>query len=184
MLLPDSYRHLWQSIISPWRPRERTNTQGAPIFSRGQGPYSYDLTLGTRIKVPNLTKISILDPKHMEPDDWIALNIAIPGYYDIPANGSILASIEEHLDIPLTHLALFLGKSSYARCSVHPHITPGEPGWSGHLVVEIANLLHRPVRIYAGEGIAAMVLLRGESVPERGYEGPYQHQDILTTTRL
>lgn len=184
MLLPDAALHIWQAVISPWRPRQRSRDNGEAIFSRGQGPYSYDLTLGRTIKVPNSYKFKVLDPKHLEDDDWLTLDIGAQGYYDIPAHGTILASIEEYLTIPTTHLAVFLGKSSYARCSVHPHITPGEPGWHGHLVVEIGNLLHRPVRVYVGEGVVAMILLRGESPCNLAYQGKYQGQAPLTMTRL
>lgn len=174
----------WKSIVSPWKVRTRLNAAGERAFSSGQGPYSYDITMGTLIKVPNKSKIGVLDPKNIQDDDWVTLDISTLGYYDLDAHSSILVSIEEYLTIPEDCLAIFLGKSSYARCSVHPHITPGEPGWHGHLVIEISNMLHRPVRLYAGEGIAAMVLLRGEDTPTGTYEGLYQGQEKLTTTKV
>lgn len=184
MLLSDAQDYIWKTIISPWRPKQRTSVLGEPIFSRGQGSYSYDITMAGQIKVPNLAKTGVLDPKRVEPDDWTELDVTAQGYYDLPAHSSMLLSIDEFLDIPMEYLALFLGKSSYARCSVHPHITPAEPGWYGHLVVEVSNMLHRPVRLYVGEGIAAMILIKGESVCEAAYQGSYQAQERLTTTQI
>ena len=184
MLLSDAQDYIWKAIISPWRPKERTKENGEPIFSRGQGSYSYDLTMAAHIKVPNLAKTGVLDPKRVEPDDWRELDVTEQGYYDLPAHSSMLLSIEEFLDIPVEYLALFVGKSSYARCSIHPHITPAEPRWYGHLVVEVSNMLHRPVRLYVGEGIAAMLLIRGETVCEGIYDGAYQNQARLTTTQM
>ena len=174
----------FKQAVTPWRPRTRINPNGTPAFSSGQGPYSYDVRLGTSIKVPNLTKIEVLDPKNIATDDWTTLDITEPGYYDLQAHSTMLASIEEYLAIPEDCLAIFIGKSSYARCSVHPHITPGEPAWRGHLVIEIANMLHRPVRLYTGEGIAAMILLLGDDIPALAYEGVYQDQKKLSTTRV
>jgi dCTP deaminase len=52
--------------------------------------------------------------------------------------------------------------------------TPLEPGWKGHITIELSNLSPNPIRLIAGRGIG-QVLLFDLAYPAE-YEGIYQNQ--------
>ena len=54
-----------------------------------------------------------------------------------------------------------LGKSTYARCGIIVNVTPLEPGWEGHVTLEFSNTTPLPAKIYANEGVAQFVSLKG-----------------------
>ena len=43
------------------------------------------------------------------------------------------------------------------------NVTPLEPGWQGHVTLEISNATPLPARVYANEGICQFVFLRGST---------------------
>ena len=62
-----------------------------------------------------------------------------------------------------------------------------EAGWTGRLVVEIANLANLPLRVYVNEGIGQVVFLESDEQCDVSYEdrgGKYQGQTGLTYSRL
>jgi dCTP deaminase len=92
----------------------------------------------------------------------------------------------EHLRLPADVTALFIGKSTYARCGVIANLTPGEAGWCGHLTLEFSNSSGADVRLYAEEGIVQALFFRG--VPcLTSYEtrrGKYQGQPEQVVTAI
>ena len=54
-----------------------------------------------------------------------------------------------------------MGKSTYARCGIIVNVTPLEPGWEGHVTLEFSNTTPLPAKIYANEGVAQFVFIRG-----------------------
>jgi deoxycytidine triphosphate deaminase len=91
------------------------------------------------------------------------------------------------LTIPGSHnfLAddLIIHNSTYARCGIIVNVTPLEPEWRGKVTIEISNTTPLPAKIYAGEGIAQILFLRGESICHTSYgdkRGKYQDQKGLT----
>ncbi len=62
-----------------------------------------------------------------------------------------------------------LGKSTYARCGIIVNVTPFEPGFEGHITVEISNTTPLPAKIYANEGIAQGSIFEGDEVCEVNY---------------
>jgi len=68
-------------------------------------------------------------------------------------------------------------------CGIIVNVTPLEPEWRGKVTIEISNTTPLPAKIYAGEGIAQMLFLRGEAVCQTSYgdkRGKYQNQKGLT----
>jgi deoxycytidine triphosphate deaminase len=68
-------------------------------------------------------------------------------------------------------------------CGIIVNVTPLEPEWRGKVTIEISNTTPLPARIYAGEGIAQILFLRGEGVCQTSYgdkRGKYQDQKGLT----
>ena len=109
------------------------------------------------------------------------------GYVIIPPNSFALCETVETFDIPRDVLVLCVGKSTYARCGLIVNVTPLEPEWRGKVTIEISNTTPLPAKVYAGEGIAQFVFLKGDRVCEKSYAdkaGKYQDQAGLTLPRV
>jgi deoxycytidine triphosphate deaminase len=68
-------------------------------------------------------------------------------------------------------------------CGIIVNVTPLEPEWRGRVTIEISNTTPLPAKIYAGEGIAQILFLRGDAVCRTSYadkKGKYQDQKGLT----
>ncbi len=62
-----------------------------------------------------------------------------------------------------------------------------EPGFEGHITVEISNTTPLPAKIYANEGIAQVLFFEGDEVCEVNYrdrKGKYQKQRGITLPRI
>jgi dCTP deaminase len=80
-----------------------------------------------------------------------------------------------------------LGKSSYARTGIVANVTPLEPGWEGHVTLELSNTTPLPAKVYANEGIVQLLFFQGEERPETTYadrKGKYQGQRGVTLPKV
>ncbi len=105
----------------------------------------------------------------------------------IAANSYILGQSFEYLRIPLGLKGRVVGKSTLARCGIIVNITPLEPGWEGHLTIEIANTNPSPVCVYTMEGIAQLELEQLDALPEVSYadkHGIYMGQIEVTPAKV
>ncbi|MEZ4672713.1 MAG: hypothetical protein R2932_00505 [Caldilineaceae bacterium] len=74
-----------------------------------------------------------------------------------------------------------MGKNTYARTGIITNFTPFEPGWEGHVTIEISNTTPLPAKVYANEGIAQVLFFEGDA-PEITYAdraGKYQRKPEL-----
>ena len=105
----------------------------------------------------------------------------------IPPNSFALASTVEYFKIPEDILVICLGKSTYARCGIIVNVTPLEPGWEGHVTLEFSNTTPLPAKIYANEGAAQFIFLKGSEKPEKTYSqrnGKYMKQIGVTLPKV
>ena len=73
-----------------------------------------------------------------------------------------------------------------ANCGIVANVTPLEPGWEGHVTLELSNTTPLPAKVYANEGIVQLLFFQGER-PEVTYadrKGKYQGQRGVTLPRL
>jgi dCTP deaminase len=131
-----------------------------------------------------------IDPKRFERRqlaDVPLKQFAGGDYYLMPEYSYALGATLETITIPRDHLGLVVGKSTYARCGLIVNTTPLEPGWTGQLVLELHNATPLPLRVYAKEGIAQLLMLPIDMTPEVTYadrDGKYQGQMGITTARV
>ena len=105
----------------------------------------------------------------------------------IPPNSFALASTVEYFKIPKDVLVICLGKSTYARCGIIVNVTPLEPGWEGHVTLEFSNTTPLPAKIYANEGAAQFIFLKGNEEPAITYDkrkGKYMQQTGVTLPKV
>jgi dCTP deaminase len=166
-------------LIEPFEP----DLVRGPVISYGLSSYGYDIRLAGEFKVP-AGDGGILDPKALDAGTFTDLNAES---LDLLPHTFVLGRTVEYFRIPPNVLTLCVGKSSYARCGVLVNVTPFEPGWQGYATLCIANIGARPVRLYAGEGIAQVLFFESDDRCEITYadrKGKYQAQEEITTARL
>jgi dCTP deaminase len=159
----------------------------AGAISYGVTSYGYDVRVGTHFKIFTNVQSAIVDPKSFDPKSFVDVHAPEDGYILIPPNSFALCETVEYFEIPRDILAICVGKSTYARCGIIVNVTPLEPEWKGKITIEISNTTPLPAKIYANEGIAQIIFLRGEEGCERSYadkKGKYQDQPGLTLPRV
>jgi dCTP deaminase len=178
-----------EGMITPFEPGKICFDATGPVISYGCSSYGYDLTLSPhdfRIfqHVPGL----IVDPKNFDDRCLIQakLNHDKQGsYFILPSHTYALGAVGPRLKLPPNVTAIFIGKSTYARCGVIVNLTPGEAGWEGHLTLEISNSSGADCRIYANEGICQALFYEGVACDTPYGDGKYQGQGSgVTVARI
>jgi dCTP deaminase len=93
----------------------------------------------------------------------------------------------EYMKIPRNVMCVCVGKSTYARCGIITNVTPLEPGWEGHVTLEISNTTTLPAKIYAGEGLVQVLFFASEEDCQVSYadrSGKYQGQRGITIPKV
>lgn len=162
-------------------------------ISYGVSSYGYDVRVGSRFKIFSATPIhgdvAIVDPKRFSDDFMVEVDVADSGrdHVIIPPNSFALCETVEVIEVPRDILVICVGKSTYARCGLIVNVTPLEPEWRGKVTLEISNTTPLPAKVYANEGVAQLIFLRGEQVCETSYAdkaGKYQDQAGLTLPKV
>ena len=134
------------------------------VVSFGLSSYGYDLRAGDEWLVFDSMAMGVVDPKQFD-DELLRPARVVQGehgrYITMPGNSYALGASLEHFNMPPDVLGVAVGKSTYARCGVLVNVTPLEPGWRGHLTIEVSNASPRPARIYLGEGLLQVQFWRG-----------------------
>lgn len=155
------------------------------VVSYGLSSFGYDMRIATEFRVftPNIHN-SVVDPKRV--DERAMVEYETDDHILIPPNSYVLGRSVEYFKMSADVLAIVLGKSTYARSGIIVNVTPLEPGWEGHVTIEISNATPLPAKVYANEGIAQVLFLQGDQ-PEVSYadkQGKYQHQRGITLPRM
>jgi dCTP deaminase len=83
----------------------------------------------------------------------------------------VLGSTREYVRLPDDLVARLEGKSSLGRLGLLIHSTAGyvDPGFEGHLTLELSNVANLPITIYPGMKIGQISFFRLSSAAERPY---------------
>ena len=169
-----------EGMISPF---EENQVRKGKI-SYGLSSFGYDARVSDEFKIfTNINGSEIVDPKNFKPTNFVTKKVS---ECIIPPNSFVLASTVEYFKIPKDVLVICLGKSTYARCGIIVNVTPLEPGWEGNVTLEFSNTTPLPAKIYANEGVAQFVFLKGNEKPEVSYsdrKGKYQGQTGITLAK-
>lgn len=173
-------------MITPFQfaTRER---DGLRAISFGLSHCGYDITLNREYKVikpyhPLFPNYFTIDPKFIRNNDYIDVHDKDAEFIFIEPLQSILCRSNERFNMPNDVMGICVGKSTYARCGLFVNTTPIEPGWRGHLTIELTNLNRdHAIKIYIDEGIAQIIFHRwyGEKEGET-YHGSYQDSEGVT----
>jgi len=158
-------------------------------ISYGVSSYGYDIRVGPTFKIFTNINSQIVDPKNFNERSFVTIDTIAAGHDHvlIPPNSFALCETVETVTMPRGFLAICVGKSTYARCGIIVNVTPIEPEWRGKITLEISNTTPLPAKIYANEGIAQLIFLKGDRVCDISYadkSGKYQDQIGLTLPKV
>jgi dCTP deaminase len=168
-----------EGMIEPFV--EKLVRQG--VISYGLSSFGYDLRAAPEWRVFVNAFNTVVDPKDFDTNSFVELQ---SDHCIIPPNSFVLTRSVEYLRIPDDVMVVALGKSTYARVGIVANVTPLEPGWEGHVTLELSNTTPLPAKVYANEGIVQLLFFQGER-PETTYaerKGKYQGQTGVTLAKL
>ncbi len=140
------------------------------------GVCSIDLRLDNLFGVFVSTGDAALDPaEHSKAIRFEEISFFSRPYYIQPST-FILAQTLEYVAMPNSLVASLDGRSSLGRRGLVIHATAGwiDPGYEGHITLELANLGVMPLALYPGMRIGRLVFQRVENAGV--YEGKFQRQ--------
>tara|TARA_Y100000590_G_scaffold279365_1_gene313694 strand:+ start:5254 stop:5808 length:555 start_codon:yes stop_codon:yes gene_type:complete len=171
---------LEQEMIKPFVANQKSNNS----ISYGLSSYGYDARVSDEFKIFTDVDSAVVDPKNFKSNSFVSRKVK---ECVIPPNSFALARTVEYFKIPKDVLVICLGKSTYARCGIIVNVTPLEPGWEGHVTLEFSNTTPLPAKIYANEGAAQFIFLKGTEIPETTYDqrdGKYMKQIGVTLPKV
>jgi dCTP deaminase len=134
-------------------------------------PSSIDVRLDRFFRVFDNTKYTHIDPA-LRQDDLTSLVeqdgedpfVLHPGEF-------VLGSTFERVTLPDDLAGRLEGKSSLGRLGLLTHSTAGfiDPGFSGHITLELSNVANLPITLWPGMKIGQLCLFRLSSAAEHPY---------------
>ena len=168
------------NMISPFENKQVRDNK----ISYGLSSYGYDARVSNEFKIFTNVNSEIVDPKNFKLNNFISKK---GDECIIPPNSFALSSTVEYFRIPNDVMVICLGKSTYARCGIIVNVTPLEPSWEGNVTLEFSNSTPLPAKIYANEGAAQFIFLKGNEKPEITYadrNGKYMKQSGVTLPKV
>jgi dCTP deaminase len=113
-------------------------------------PASVDLRLGREFRVFRNFRLPHVDVKEEMPTLTEIVSIDDTTPFILHPNEFVLAVTLERVEIPDDIVGRLDGKSSLGRLGLIVHSTAGfvDPGFKGHLTLELTNVLNLPITLY------------------------------------
>ena len=154
-------------------------------------PASVDVHLDRELLVFRNSRRAFIDVREEQHDLTEMVEIERDTPFMLHPGEFVLASTLEHIELPDDLVARLEGKSSLGRIGLLIHSTAGyvDPGWRGHLTLELSNIVNLPVTLYYGMKIGQLSYLRLTTAADNLYGSPalgskYQGQTSPTASRI
>lgn len=134
-------------------------------------PSSVDVRLDRYFRVFNNQRYTHIDPAEQQDDLTSPVEIADGEPFVLHPGEFVLGSTFEIITLPI-HLASRLeGKSSLGRLGLITHATAGfiDPGFSGHITLELSNVANLPITLWPGMKIGQLCVFKLSSPAEHPY---------------
>lgn len=176
-----------------------------PMEEHQVGPSSLDVRLGNRLRVFKLTDHAVIDPLNYsdplkaERTNESGTKVEVHEYTDlytmakpfiIHPHDFVLGSSMEKIRLPADLAARLDGRSSLARIGLITHSTAGwiDPGFEGHVTLEMTNIGKIPVKLYPGMRVGQLIFYQLSSPAEVPYnmrqQSKYRKEKGATESRL
>ncbi len=160
-----------------------------PLDADGIQPSSVDLRVDRYFRVFRNHTAPFIDPKLAQEDLTELVEVPDQETFILHPGEFVLGSTLERVALPDDIVARLEGKSSLGRLGLLIHSTAGfvDPGFDGHLTLELSNVATLPIAIYPGMRIGQASFLRMTSPAEHPYgsspASKYQGQRGPTPSR-
>lgn len=145
-----------------------------PLMPEAVQPSSVDLRLAAQFQVFDTHRHRTINPYEQQK---LTRGITPPSGEPFILHPSefVLGSTLEMVTLPTDLAGKLDGKSSLGRLGLVVHSTAGfiDPGFSGHITLELSNVANLPIELHPSMPIAQICLFRLSSPAER----PYGHKD-------
>lgn len=134
-------------------------------------PSSIDVRLDRLFRVFNNHLYTHIDPAEQQDDLTTLVEVQDGQPFVLHPGEFVLASTLEVVTLGNQLAARLEGKSSLGRLGLLTHSTAGfiDPGFSGHVTLELSNVATLPIRLWPGMKIGQLCVLRLSSEAEHPY---------------
>ncbi|MFB6889360.1 dCTP deaminase [Kitasatospora sp. NPDC056327] len=134
-------------------------------------PSSIDVRLDRFFRVFENHRYPHIDPSEEQPDLTRLVEPEGDEAFILHPGEFVLASTYEVITLPDDVASRLEGKSSLGRLGLLTHSTAGfiDPGFSGHVTLELSNVATLPIKLYPGMKIGQLCLFRLSSPSEHPY---------------
>ena len=134
-------------------------------------PASIDVRLDRFFRVFNNSRYTHIDPSVQQDDLTTLVEPDGDEPFVLHPGEFVLGSTLEVVTLPDDLAARVEGKSSLGRLGLLTHATAGfvDPGFSGHVTLELANVATLPIKLYPGMKIGQLCFFRLSSPAEHPY---------------
>ncbi|WP_280421922.1 dCTP deaminase [Nocardia carnea] len=134
-------------------------------------PSSIDVRLDRMFRVFNNTRYTHIDPAQRQDELTTLVEPAAGEPFVLHPGEFVLGSTLEVCSLPDDLAGRLEGKSSLGRLGLLTHSTAGfiDPGFSGHITLELSNVANLPITLWPGMKIGQLCLFRLTSPAENPY---------------
>jgi dCTP deaminase len=153
-------------------------------------PSSVDVRIDRYFRVFENHRYPHIDPAEEQPDLTRLVECEVDEPFILHPGEFVLASTFELITLPDDIASRLEGKSSLGRLGLLTHSTAGwiDPGFNGHVTLELSNVATLPIKLWPGMKIGQMCFFRLSSPAEfpygnEAYGSRYQGQRGPTPSR-
>jgi dCTP deaminase len=125
-------------------------------------PSSIDVRVDRYFRVFHNGRYPYIDVKQQQEELTEEVEIGDERPFILHPGEFVLGSTLERITLPDDLVARLEGKSSLGRLGLLIHSTAGfiDPGWDGHVTLELSNVLNLPITIYQGMKIGQISFMQ------------------------
>ena len=153
-------------------------------------PSSIDVRIDRYFRLFDNHKYAVIDPAEDQPDLTRLIGVEADEPFILHPGEFVLGATYEQVTLPDDIAARLEGKSSLGRLGLLTHSTAGfiDPGFSGHVTLELSNMATLPVKLWPGMKIGQLCFFQLSSPTEKpygsaDYKSRYQGQRGPTASR-
>jgi dCTP deaminase len=134
-------------------------------------PSSLDVRVDRYFRVFRNSRYPFIDVKAQQEDLTEVVEVEDEEAFILHPGEFVLGSTLERVTLPDDLVARLEGKSSLGRLGLLIHSTAGfiDPGWDGHVTLELSNVANLPITIYPGMKIGQLSFVQLSEPAERPY---------------
>lgn len=140
-------------------------------------PSSIDVRIDRYFRLFDNHKYAEIDPAKEQPELTRLIEVDPAEGFVLHPGEFVLGSTFEQVTLPNDIAARLEGKSSLGRLGLLTHSTAGfiDPGFSGHVTLELSNMATLPIRLWPGMKIGQLCFFQLSSEAEAPYGSGANH---------